>query len=252
MEEPLNGDGFGIAWYNHGIHEEPGLFVSVRPAWNDQNLKYLAKKIESNCFFAHVRAASVGWVSEANCHPFHWNNMAFMHNGNLGGFKVLKRYIRGLLEDELYEWIKGQTDSEHLFALFLHFWKQEKREGTTAEMAEVLEETIKYIVDLAKYNGISDFSFINTVLTDGKRLIATRYTNDKPTNASTLYYSEGNKYECDGDVCRMHTTDDHRDKAVLIVSEKLTTEEKDWNPIPVNSIMTVDTNLDVNMKEIKF
>jgi len=42
--EPLNGDGFGIGWYTHQIDLEPGLFTSIQPAWNNRNLKYLAKK----------------------------------------------------------------------------------------------------------------------------------------------------------------------------------------------------------------
>ena len=28
-EEPLNGDGFGIAWYAHGVSEEAAVFRSI-------------------------------------------------------------------------------------------------------------------------------------------------------------------------------------------------------------------------------
>ncbi|GAB4015149.1 MAG: hypothetical protein Fur0010_13880 [Bdellovibrio sp.] len=42
--EPLNGDGFGIGWYNNELDETPGLYTSTRPAWNDRNLGSLAKK----------------------------------------------------------------------------------------------------------------------------------------------------------------------------------------------------------------
>lgn len=251
MEETLNGDGFGVAWYDHDIHSEPGLFVSVRPAWNDQNLNYLAQKIKSNCFFAHVRAANVGWVSEVNCHPFHHQNMVFMHNGQLGGFQHLKRSIRNELNDEMYNWIKGQTDSEHLFALFLHFWQKEKREGTAYEMAEVLNETINYIKFLSNKHKIKDYQYINTVLTDGKRMVSARYTDDKPEHASSLYFSSGSKYICEDNTCRMRNTDDIEDRAVLIVSEKLTKDNNDWNVIPSGNILIVDKNLETSLHEIK-
>lgn len=89
-EEPLNGDGFGLGWYMPELDREPGLFVSVRPAWNDRNLRYLCQKINTPCFFAHVRAASAGEVSEANCHPFHYRDFLFMHNGGIGGFNKIK------------------------------------------------------------------------------------------------------------------------------------------------------------------
>ena len=58
QEEPLNGDGFGIAWYAPGLSEEPALFRSVTPAWNNSNLLELARVVESPLIFAHVRAAT--------------------------------------------------------------------------------------------------------------------------------------------------------------------------------------------------
>ncbi len=75
IEEPLNGDGFGIGWYVPEIHLEPVTFVSVNPAWSNRNLKNLAQKIKTECLIAHVRAASVGEVSESNCHPFQYKNL---------------------------------------------------------------------------------------------------------------------------------------------------------------------------------
>ena len=42
-EEPLNGDGFGVAWYVPDLSPEPGVFHSVRPAWNNPNLFNLAR-----------------------------------------------------------------------------------------------------------------------------------------------------------------------------------------------------------------
>ncbi|MGH7456197.1 MAG: class II glutamine amidotransferase, partial [bacterium] len=109
--EPLNGDGFGVGWYVPELDPEPAVFVSTTPAWNNRNLRYNASKVRSGCIFAHVRAASVGSVSEANCHPFHYQKFLFMHNGNIGGFKVIKRHLRNRLSDELYDWIHGQPDS---------------------------------------------------------------------------------------------------------------------------------------------
>ncbi len=66
IEEPLNGDGFGVGWYHHDRTPDPAVFVSVTPAWNNRNLRYLAPKVRSHCIVAHVRAASEGDVAEAN------------------------------------------------------------------------------------------------------------------------------------------------------------------------------------------
>src|SRR5690349_24981563 len=53
--EPTNGDGFGIGWYDDT--DEPGIYRSIEPAWNDRNLSELSRHITSGHFFAHIRAA---------------------------------------------------------------------------------------------------------------------------------------------------------------------------------------------------
>ena len=55
---PTNGDGFGIGWYDR--QPAPGLFRSIRPAWNDLNLLDLAAHIESPQFMDNKRATSLG------------------------------------------------------------------------------------------------------------------------------------------------------------------------------------------------
>ena len=114
-----NGDGFGVGWYAPSISSEPALFTSVSPAWNDRNLLHLTSKIKSPAFFAHVRAATGGGVTKYNCHPFIYKQWMMMHNGGITNFNQVKRHLRRLLDDDLYRWIQGETDSEHLFALFL-------------------------------------------------------------------------------------------------------------------------------------
>ncbi len=74
-----NGDGFGLGWY--GQHPEPGLYREVRPAWSDENLRYLCRHLQSHLFFAHVRAATGTPITRPNCHPFACGNWMFMHNG---------------------------------------------------------------------------------------------------------------------------------------------------------------------------
>jgi hypothetical protein len=38
-------DGFCVGWY--GARQQPGLFRSIRPAWNDFNLREIAAQVES-------------------------------------------------------------------------------------------------------------------------------------------------------------------------------------------------------------
>lgn len=247
MEEPLNGDGFGIGWYTPELSEEPGLFTSIRPAWNDRNLRYLAQKIKSKCFFAHVRAASTGYVNETNCHPFHFKKFLCMHNGDIEGFSVIKRFLRRELSDELYDWIKGQTDSEHFFGLYLHYLKDISANPGMDDMVVAMKKTLQRIEQLKKEHGAEGCSYINCSITDGKVMLALRYVSDVKETASTLYYAEGTRFECHNGVAHMVPAASNEEHSVLIVSEKLTAVEKDWKEIPTNHMITVDEKLAVNI-----
>jgi len=248
-EEPLNGDGFGVGWYMPELDPEPGLFVSVMPAWNDRNLSYLCRKVSTTCFFAHVRAASSGGVSEANCHPFHYKKFLFMHNGGIGGFQKLKRKIRHRLSDEIYDWVRGQTDSEHLFALFLENLKNRDADPSAEEMSEILQQTIQEIQKLKADYGITEACYINCVITNGKTMVGVRYVSDHKERPSTMYYSEGHHYECEDGICVMRPGNPD-EYSVLIVSEKLTVQSTQWHEIPKNHLCIVAENMQVTTRLI--
>ena len=117
--ETTNGDGFGLGWYANG--PVPGVFRSIEPAWNDQNLHELAGHIQSALFFAHIRAAIGSPVQQTNCHPFRHGRWLFMHNGFIDGFAKMKRDLVLAIDPSLFPQIMGTTDTEVLFHLALTF-----------------------------------------------------------------------------------------------------------------------------------
>ena len=82
--EPTNGDGFGVGWYDG--ESTPGVFRSIEPAWNDENLRELAGHVRSHMFFTHIRAAIGSPVQQTNCHPFRHGHWLWMHNGFIDRF----------------------------------------------------------------------------------------------------------------------------------------------------------------------
>lgn len=247
--ETLNGDGFGLGWYTHEIETTPGVFKSIQPAWNNQNLMHLAPKIRSNCFFAHVRAATEGGVAQDNCHPYSYGELLFMHNGGIGSFKQIKRYLRRQLENDIYEGIKGQTDSEHFFALMLQLHRQQKRGETMDEYAETMIETIAEIQALEKQYGIGETSFLNLVLTNGQWVIATRYVSDTNKTPRSLYYSAGSELEHVDGFYHMQPTA-KKNNAVLIVSEKLNDTVSDWTKVDTNKMILIDDDFAITVKDL--
>ncbi|MDH4091236.1 MAG: class II glutamine amidotransferase [Cyclobacteriaceae bacterium] len=249
IEEPLNGDGFGIGWYAPEVNDEPVAFVSVNPAWSNRNLRNLAPKVRTPCFVAHVRAASVGEVSESNCHPFQYKNLLMMHNGGIENFSAIKRKLREHLTDHLYNWIKGQTDSEHIFA-YLISYLQNMGQGVNAEsLMEAFENTFSSLKILMHENGINEPAYLNMVVTDGSLIVGTRYVTSPTEEPLTLYHSEGSKYVVEDGITQL-VAQENDDNAVLVVSEKLT-DDKDWTLIPANHFVIVDDSLKVRIRPIR-
>lgn len=246
---PTNGDGFGVGWYNPSIGVTPGLFTSVFPAWNDQNLRHITQKIKSPVFFAHVRAASAGGVTHFNCHPFVYQNWMLMQNGGIDNFIEVKRHIRHLLDDEIYHWVKGDTDSEHIFGLFLQLAKG-KNISNIFVAAEVLEETLQVIADVLKRYKVSGPSFYNLCLTDGQRMIASRYCTDTHTEPRSLHFSQGLEFKKRDRHYHMCQDKKENNRCVLITSEKLTNFNGEWESVPPSHLLIVDHPFSISLQPL--
>lgn len=247
-EEPLNGDGFGLGWYDHSIDFFPALYRSIQPAWNDTNLLSLSAKIRTNCVFAHVRAATMGGVSIYNCHPFQYNRLLFMQNGEIGSFIKIKRHMRHLLTDPVYDWIQGQTDSEHFFALLMQVFIETEAEHSVSGLKSALLETVGRVKQLQQTFGVGDsYNYLNLVLTDGMNLVSLRYSDD-PQSCPTLYYAAGSSYEVHNGIVHLEPPCEVGNEAVLVVSEKLSDHKADWHEVPTNHMLLVRHDLQIHIE----
>ena len=138
--ETTNGDGFGMGWY--GEHPEPGLYREVRPAWSDENLRYLCRHIRSHLYFAHVRASTGTPITRPNCHPFACGRWLFMHNGMIGNWARLRRKVEGLIPDEVYGSRIGTTDSEAVFLAILGAGGDKDPVGATARVLATITDLV--------------------------------------------------------------------------------------------------------------
>lgn len=249
-EEPLNGDGFGIAWYVPELSTTPAVFRSISPAWNNQNLMDLTRLTRSSCILAHVRAASPGLpVTETNCHPFRHGPFAFMHNGGLAGFRQLKRTIGMRLSEQAYNVIQGTTDSEYIFAYFLDRFREEEDHDRLHSMARALKRTIKELVELTWEAGVDGASYLNLAIADGSLAVASRFCSNPKATPHTLYYIHGHHYLLDGDQSRMEKCSP-KEQCVIISSEPLSSRDR-WNPVPPNHLVMIDQNYNVRLDSCK-
>ncbi|EFZ04443.2 glutamine amidotransferase [Metarhizium robertsii] len=255
-----NADGFGIGFYTDPkLGAAPCLFTSTIPAWNCTNLQRIASKTASRLIFGHVRATTEGSLSEDNCHPFTHASLMWMHNGGLGGWKYIKRKLGDRLADKWYLEVKGGTDSEWAFALFLDtlerlghnpssspengFGPTVLRKAVEQTIAQINELTDSIPQDVLQSEDVDTRSLLNFAVTDGHSVICTRYISSSKDEAASLYYSSGTQWAtrtCDPNDRQYQM--ERKDKGadiVLVASEPLTFERENWVNVPTNSILTI-------------
>jgi glutamine amidotransferase len=238
---PHNGDGFGIGYYtsHSDLGPEPCVFKSIIPAWNCTNLERIASKTQSSLIFAHIRASTEGNLSEQNCHPFWCGSLMWMHNGGIGAWTQVKRRLGESIGDEWYNLVKGGTDSEWAFALFLDSLEKlgctpSKEPGAGGfghvKLRKAMLETIRRINALIAAipdKSVDMRSLLNFAVTDGHSVICTRYINSKTDEAASLFWSSGTGWRDMGEVAdgKKHFKMERKDKGadiVLVASEPLT------------------------------
>lgn len=224
-ETPTNGDGFGVGWY--GSREQPGVYRSVRPAWNDFNLRDLAANIESPLFLAHVRATSAATIQETNCHPFRYRQWLFVHNGEIVQIEKLRRDLVVAVAPELFPNILGTTDSEVIFHLALTF-------GLERDALGALARTVGFVEKVARAHDVPNPLWATFAATDGESLYCARYSSDG--DAPSLYYSADVRdiYEVNPAIAGRFGP-----RARAVVSEPIGTYPQNWMEAPQASFLTV-------------
>ena len=218
--EATNGDGFGVGWYDD--RPTPGVFRSIDPAWNDQNLRELSEHVTSGHFFAHLRAAIGSAVQQTNCHPFRHGRWLFMHNGFVDGYSTIKRDLILAVDESLYPLIAGQADTELLFYLALTF-------GLEDDPVEAVSRTIGLVEAVGRRHGVK-YPFQGTIATtDGECTWAFRYSSEGKSRSLffTGHIPTLRKLYPDREVL-FEVSDDAR----LIVSEPIGDLPGAWHEVP--------------------
>src|SRR5204862_6521964 len=144
--------GWGLAVYRRAEGEQPSCMRFPQAAYEDLGFR-AATDSRGRIFNVHVRRATMGGLSPENTHPFCLGNYSFSHNG------TVLRFTR-LMENGARP-PKGQTDSEHLFNFLMSDFDPGDVLGS---LRSCIERTI----------GLSNFSGLNFLFSDGERLYAYR------------------------------------------------------------------------------
>ena len=215
-----NGDGFGVGWYGEG--DEPALFKGIDPIWSNRNLRELSRQVRSGLAFAHVRSSTGTPVQQTNCHPFRHGRWLWMHNGQIAGFRAIKRELMMAVDPALYPSIEGSSDTEVFFFLALTF-------GLKQDPPDAVERAVGFIEQVCGARDIGEPMRMSVAVSDGEAIWAFRYSSEG--EPPSLYYStrvETLQQQYPELPAFKHLSGESR----MIVSEPLDDLAGVWNEVP--------------------
>jgi glutamine amidotransferase len=248
----LNLAGFGLRAWDPRSHspQQPFFYGSPSLPVFDRNLKSLAEKVRASCVLAHVRGVAYSTavdISLQNVHPFQFEGLpwALAHNGDLAGIQDLKPLLLKSIRPEYIGRIRGTTDSEWIYAVFVSQLKDPTGPAPEVEVFAALEATLSIIRSARDTVGIAQSSSVNLFIANGSQLAAVRYCFDfgcyrteDPARVHeanltflSLWYTLGRDYGLHDGEWKMTGGAEHAE-SILVASEPLTRDTSSWVELP--------------------
>lgn len=225
-------DGAGLGVFT--ADETPSVYRTVLAAYEDSQFAAEAREVESKTFVAHIRYASTGTVALENTHPFEQQLRLFAHNGVVGDLPKLEQAL-----GRYRSLVRGETDSERLFALITR-----EADRTDGDLTTAIANAVRWVSrELPIYA-------LNLVLTTADGIWALRYpdTHDLFVLERPAGGSQGHRhFEGASAAGRIRVRSAHLSDtpAVIIASERMD-EHPGWQNLASGELIHVDTDLTVH------
>jgi predicted glutamine amidotransferase len=221
-------DGWGI-----GVYSEGGGWSVQRgtlSAHEDDDFHETAAESRGEVLVAHVRKRTVGAITLDNTHPFRHGPWVFAHNGTIQDLD----WVRAQTSPSRLEALRGETDSELLFAFLLSRLDADRvahgGDGGATDRA-----LVRALSELTSRPTLGACTFL---LSDGDKLYAHR-------SGRTLFLLErvpGDAVRIEREShetgARVETAWSPARHAVLVASERITDEP--WQPVDEGTLLRVD------------
>ncbi len=245
-------DSWGIGFYQGEVLLQRRPKPPVEPV----DFYAISKDLRTDVIVGHVRSGTVGQPKNENTHPFRFRSWLFAHHGTIPQFQ--EQVAKPLLEavpDFLRRNIRGQTDSEHLFHLFLGHLHQAGRLDDSHVATSIVREALRATFQqLEGWIGAEAARSMECALavTNGRILLATRH--GRPVQLMRL------ESVTDCPVCREATppagkagkrVDHEHLRAVAVVADAPLVAGAPWQEVPDQSFVAVAHDLGVEITPIR-
>jgi glutamine amidotransferase len=229
--------GWGVGFYQAGEILMKRRPIDDRPVID---LADLVRDVRADTLLAHVRLATVGAPRTENTHPFRYRQWLFANTGTVEAFARLRGRLAEQLPAFLHRDVRGETDSElifHLFLSFLHDAGQLDRATVDPPAArQAVRGALSLIDGLCAEEGAPPTA-LNVLVSNPEYLLAVH------AGAAMSYrVFEGQRdlerLFGDGGLGRMRMPDYATSRLTLVASDFDDGPPGGWTPVPERAIVT--------------
>lgn len=141
------------------------------------NLADMVSDVRSDTLIAHMRHATIGSLRTENTHPFRYQQWMFADTGTVDNFEQVRARMHKSLPNFLQRSLRGDTDSELLFSLFLSFLHDASKLDFASSPARDVFPAIKStfgLLDRIGKEAQQSASRLNIILGTPEYLVAAR------------------------------------------------------------------------------
>ncbi len=226
-----------------GFYQGEEVLMRRRPIddRDEIDLAKLAADVRADILIGHVRSATVGALRTENTHPFRHRQWLFAQTGTLAVFDAIRDRLLSSVPEFLRGNVRGETDSEIVFHVFLSFLHDEGilNDGTVAPVAigEALRASLALIEGMAAEVGDGVLK-TNLLVSNGDVLVAV-HKNERMSyrllsgknDADLILGEDAQLRRRAPELAHMHFT--------LVASDLDEDPPQRWKPVPMNSVVTM-------------
>ncbi len=250
--------GWGIGFYQGGE-----VLMRRRPI-DEHDTIHVAKiagDVRADVLIGHVRNATVGSLRTENTHPFRDRQWLFAQTGPLPSFEAIRERLVGSVPEFLRSSIRGESDAEILFYVFLSFLHDAGRLNDSvsepAHVRDALRSSVAVVDGMAAEVG-GTASSINVAVSNGENVFGLHRGNQM---GYRTFSGKADAEALIGDdlALRRKTPELDQMSFVLLASDfddewslaaSTPAQQSRWKVVPERAIVTLERGKDPHVESI--
>jgi predicted glutamine amidotransferase len=230
--------GWGLGFYQGGE-----VLMRRRPIDDREEIRLdkLASDVRADVLIGHIRSATVGALRTENTHPFRYRQWLFAQTGTLARFDSIRDRLLASVPEFLRGNVRGETDSEIVFHVFLSFLHDAGRLDDGAAAPEAVLEALR--ASLAVIDGmeaeVGDRAEKTNLLVSNGNLMVAVHKNAKMSYRVFSGKNDADMILGDDPALRRRVPDQSHMHFSLIASDFDEDLPARWKPVPMNAVVTM-------------